>query len=392
MASINAVIVPGKALKNGQHKIRISVAHNGETRYIVTDVVVDSIKEFKNGAVVKRSDAAYMNTKIRGILQKYQDMIDDMQYVNGLTCAELVTQLKHGSYCKHPTLGYIFDEFMSNANIKESTVKHYNTIWATITAHLPPSLLVENVSPATIIGVDRYLRNRNLRHGTIKVYMAFLMVVIGYAKKCGYVHFSVNPFMTYKLPPKSIRQSWLSVDEVRLIRDFECPTAKLKECRDLFMLSYYLGGINIVDLINIDFNTNSQVIRYIRKKTENLPKMNKYVEFSIPDEAKEIINLYKGKDGRIQISRGRHSLKNIGVFVSRTMRELANATGINQLVYYSARKSFSQHAFDLKITPPVIDYILGHKVDKNDASLYSYIRVTPEMATDAVRMVLDNLK
>lgn len=69
MASINAVIVPAKVLKGGKHKIRISIAHNSETRYLVTDIIVDSIKEFKNGIVVKRPDAAMLNVKIRGLLQ-----------------------------------------------------------------------------------------------------------------------------------------------------------------------------------------------------------------------------------------------------------------------------------------------------------------------------------
>ena len=48
MATLKTVIVPAKALKEGRHKIRISVAHNGETRYIATNIIIDSDKEFKN--------------------------------------------------------------------------------------------------------------------------------------------------------------------------------------------------------------------------------------------------------------------------------------------------------------------------------------------------------
>ena len=64
MATLNAVIVPAKALKGGKHKVRISVAHNGETRYIVTNIIIDSDKEWRNGQVVKRPDAAMKNTRI----------------------------------------------------------------------------------------------------------------------------------------------------------------------------------------------------------------------------------------------------------------------------------------------------------------------------------------
>ena len=53
MATLNAVILPAKALKGGRHKVRISIAHNSETRYIATDIVIENAKEFKNGKSLK---------------------------------------------------------------------------------------------------------------------------------------------------------------------------------------------------------------------------------------------------------------------------------------------------------------------------------------------------
>lgn len=163
------------------------------------------------------------------------------------------------------------------------------------------------------------------------------------------------------------------------------------KCRDLFMLSYYLGGINMIDLLDINFNEQTEIIHYVRKKTEHRPKQNKFVEFVIPDEAKVIINRYKDEDGHIIVTP--HQRKtNCHYFFDVNMPKLAEATGIKQIIYYSARKSFSQHAFDLGISTSVIDYILGHRVDKGGTSLYNYIYVTPDKATKAVRQVLDNLK
>ena len=104
MATLNAVIIKSKEGKNGRNKVRISVAHNGETRYIVTDTTLDSSNEFRNGAVVKRPDAAMINTKIRGLLQRYQTAIDELEYIGGLSCAELVFQLKNAENNKRRTL------------------------------------------------------------------------------------------------------------------------------------------------------------------------------------------------------------------------------------------------------------------------------------------------
>ena len=42
MASLRTIIVPAKVLKGGKHKVRIAVSHNAKTRYIVTNIIIDS--------------------------------------------------------------------------------------------------------------------------------------------------------------------------------------------------------------------------------------------------------------------------------------------------------------------------------------------------------------
>ena len=391
MASLNAVIVPTKALKDGRHKIRISVAHNGATRYIVTNIIVDSEKEFKRGAIVKRPDAAMLNTKLRGLLQKYQDLIDELDYIDGLTCPELVFLIKNGGNFKHPTLASIYNEYMDKACIKPSTAKLYKMLWNNIKNHLGEQTLIEHINHATILGLDQNLRKRGIAQPTIRNYMVFLRSLLNYARHCGYVQYRIDPYFGYQIPEMGVRQSWLSVEEIKKIRDLKIQKRNVRRCRDLFMLSYYLGGINIVDLLKINFNEQDKVICYIRTKTELRQKMNKFVEFEIPEEAQKIINKYKGADGYIEATERQRSCR-FQDFFRHNFPIISKAAGIKHLIYYSARKSFSQHAFDLGISTSVIDFILGHRVDKGVTSLYSYIHVTPAMATNAVRKVLDNLK
>ncbi|MBO4551497.1 MAG: tyrosine-type recombinase/integrase, partial [Bacteroidaceae bacterium] len=161
--------------------------------------------------------------------------------------------------------------------------------------------------------------------------------------------------------------------------------------RDLFMLSYYLGGINMVDMLRINFNECGKHIIYERSKTEHMAKVNKYVEFDIPDEALEIISRYKQPNGMLFPSSGMRD-RRYHQMLDYNMKRIAEELGINRLIFYSARKSFAQHALDLGIEQCTIDYILGHKLNKNGTSLYNYIRVTPELATLAVQKVCNNLK
>lgn len=390
MANLNAVIVPAKVLKGGRHKVRIAVAHNGETRYIVTSIIIDSVKEFKNGAVVRRPDAAILNTKLRGEIQKCQNVIDDLGYIEGLTCPELVYQIKNFEVSKHRTLSSIYKEFSENKIQKPGTRGVYSTSWATITRHLNPDILIEHINHATIAGLDKFLHEEGYKPTTIRNHFVFLKQLLNYAKRYGYVQYRIDPFVGHKLPFVQPRQSWITVDDVRTLRDLQSNKKNIRKCRDLIMLSYYLGGINMVDLEKINFN-GTDTIKYKRTKTADRPKINEYVEFQIPEEAKEIIDRIKGPDGRIQLTAPQRD-DVCRQFFRTNMPKLAELTGIPQLVYYSARKSFAQHAFQLGIHPSIVDYILGHKIDKGGDTLFNYIFVTPEMATEAVRKVLDNLK
>ncbi len=391
MATLNAVILPAKALKGGRHKIRISLAHNGETRYIVTDIVLDSAKEFKNGSIIKRPDASILNTKLRGLLQKYQNTINSIEYINGLSCPELVFELKNDRRFAHRSLGSLVEEYLESAIIKESTRLNYLTIWKRISRYISGSMLMESINYHTVANLIKSLYDKGLKSSTIRNDITFLSIIISYAKKHGYVTYRIDPFVGINWPNPEPRYSWLTVDEIKKIRDVELKNRRQIKCRDYFMLSYYLGGINMADLTYLNFNDCTETIRYVRKKTENSPKLNKYVEFSIPEEAIEIIDKYKRPDGLLSMTEPQRRDCMHGYFI-RHLKGIAKITGIKNLIFYSARKSFSQHAFNLGINTCVIDFILGHRVDKGGTSLFSYISVSPEMATKAVRQVLDNLK
>ena len=387
MATLNAVIVPAKVLKGGRHKIRISVAHNAETRYIVTNIIIDSDKEFKNGAIVRRADAAILNTKLRGIIQRYQDVVDELPYVSMLSCAELICQLKNAGNDRCRTIDSVFNEMMESSNIKPTTRHQYQIIWNVVSKLIEQNLLVEAINHVTILNLVNKIKKRGVSDSTLYNYLIFVKSIINYAKKLGYAQYKVDPFVGIQMPHTERRDAWLTTDEIKKIRDLDIKRDIQRTYRDIFMLSYYLGGINLVDLAKINFNEQTGTIKYVRTKTENRPKINKYVEFEIPEEAKEIINRLKDRDGLV-IKNYRY----VTNYMRQVLRSIAEKTNIKKIIYYSARKSFAQHACELGVSNGVIDYILGHKLGGGGSTLYYYISVTPAQAMAAIRLVLDNLK
>lgn len=391
MANLRAIILPAKVLKGGKHKIRIAVSHNAKTRYIVTNIIIDSDKEFKDGQVVKRPDASIKNVKLRGLLDKYQEALDNLLFIESLSCEELVAQLKNNERYRHRTVRSIFDEYVSVKSIKPTTRAIYETTITSILKYLGPTMLMENISYSTVVGLEKYLTDHGNSSSTIRGKQLFLMALYFFAQKCMYIPYKTDPWFGYKLPEAKVRDAWLTVEEVARIRDANFKQRQRRLSRDLFMLSYYLGGINMVDMLHINFNECGRHIIYTRTKTENMPKINKYVEFDMPDEALEIIERYKQPNGQLFPSSWIRGDK-FHHMLDYNMKRIAEELGLSRLIFYSARKSFAQHALDLGVEQSTIDFILGHKLNKNGTSLYNYIRVTPELATVAVQKVCTSLR
>lgn len=57
--------MPTKVLVGGKHKVRVMVSHNEQTRYILTNIIIDSEAEFKEGRIVKRSDKDILNLRLK---------------------------------------------------------------------------------------------------------------------------------------------------------------------------------------------------------------------------------------------------------------------------------------------------------------------------------------
>lgn len=85
MAILSLTLFKAKVLKDGRHNIRVALRHKHKTAYIVTNFIVEE-NQFKEGRVIKRSDASVINSKLRGLLDLYQERIDNIRDIELYTC------------------------------------------------------------------------------------------------------------------------------------------------------------------------------------------------------------------------------------------------------------------------------------------------------------------
>lgn len=394
MATFSLAIVPALRLKNGKHTVRVVVTHNGKTRYIPTKFSVEDVKHFKNGKVVKGNDKDIINLNLRKELTKYEERYNMVKYADTLTCSQLVNIIRNPIMGeKHRTLSELAEEFMQQIDKEErgKTYKLYNLAINRFLDFAGPDSLMEQITPVRINAYVMFLGKSKLSSTSVNIYITLLKVFVNYAKKMRYVTFDVDPFVIVKMPRAKKRETFISVDELKRIRDYQAPKHNLYVIRDIFMLTYYLAGMNLVDMLEYDFR-HTDIIDYIRKKTRNTKEGENSIRFTIPDEAKPIISHYMDKKtGRLVFGRYKTYASCYNV-LTRKMKKLAEQTGIrHDFTLYSARKSFVQHGFELGIPLSTLEYCIGQSM-KESRPIFNYLSIMQKHADLAIRTILDNLK
>lgn len=394
MTTFSIVIVPTKRLANGKHRIRIAVAHQSQTRYIATPFILDSISQLKKGRVVRHENAAQINLCLQRTINEYILILSSIKHANQLTCTQLIHSIQEEERKKYLTFDVIAKEFLSTLQ-SESRIKSYK-LYKTAISHFNRFLKkehdipLEQIRPSHIHQYQNFLEKRELSSTTVRIYLTLIKVILNYAIKMDYIHYKVHPFAACILPSSRIRNLDLTVDELKSLRDVSLKEQNLLIVRDLFMLTYYLGGINLKDLLDYHFEENNLILSYIRHKTYRTKHGENEIVFSIQPEAQQIISKYRTDKGFLKFG-PYESYNKVYSLIYRYLTRIAREAGITSSIsYYSARKSFAQHGYNIGIQIETIEYCIGHSM-KSNRPIGNYIRVMRSHADIAMRRIFDEL-
>lgn len=196
------------------------------------------------------------------------------------------------------------------------------------------------------------------------------------------------PFRKFKIRQEKTKKRNLKIDELRNLRDAYCEPC-IEIYRDLFMLSFYLCGINAGDMLMCKKLVNGRFV-YHRQKT------GKLYDIPVMPEAMEIIKKYKGKNWLLSpldtykdyhdfLHHWNRGLRHIG----QTYMEGKGYQGeqmFSELTTYWARHTFASIAAEIDIPRETIALCLGHSwTDVTDI----YIDYDLKKIDKAVRKVID---
>ena len=211
------------------------------------------------------------------------------------------------------------------------------------------------------------------------------------------------PFRKYSIKQEKVRDFTMSAAQLVELRDYPVEPQQ-ERYRDLFMLSFYLIGINISDLLQLKEINNGRIV-YRRNKTGRI------YDIKVEPEALNIIRKYRGKDHLLCILDGSkneykdirkfNSLMNEGLKRIGRKEEARNARGrkfmklveplFPQIETYTARRTWATIASKLDIPKDVIGKGLGHS-EWFSSTTDIYIDFDSSKIDKANRLVLDELR
>lgn len=394
MADIYPCLLPSKAKNPGEQRIYIAINHRRSTVYLKTRVKISSSKLFKNGRVVDDPESEFINKRIRKIMNSMEERID-MMPLSVMEAKDIKTALEYEPEVEARSFNTILKEYTDQmkADGRKAYADNYFLNCSYFTQMLRHDIFMRDITPAMIDMFDRYLRNERGMRAGVKTAMCRLRAFINYGIKIGAASYEIHPFQYIRLQADRPHDCYLTAEELALIRDADIPRLAMRKVRDLFMLSFYLGGLNFKDLMTIDFSKaiNKGILSYVRSKTRN--SSGNEVKLTVTAEAKELIDRLT-VNGHIKLCYSFAKYEDLRSRVTVSIKELAVRLGIESPVcFYSARKSFVQLGVDMDIPLYILEAAIGQTVkDKRNRPIYSYFRIMQPKVDDAVRRITDSLK
>lgn len=386
MVTLHLTVLNSRRNSAGKLPVLIALTSKRQVRYIKTGYEIDDLFEFEQGKVVCRKDAKVMNQRLNFVLGEYKDKLSAIHDSDAYSCAQLKEILEGRTQAEQPVTIKEWMETRIEELRKEGRGSYadMNTYTLNLILDNIGDVPMQCITPAIVI---RFIKGMgSLSAATQQMRLTHLKARINEAIQEGLVKYDVHPFSGIKMPKPGVKLLDITIDEFRSIKNLNTAHKRIGLARDLFLLSFYLCGMNLADIVEADFSTDE--IQFVRKKTCRKKSGINVVSFSIQPEARLIINKYIKRNGKLDFGYA-FSYGNFQRYLNFCLKKLADTVGITTgFSFYSARKTFSQFAYDLGVRTEIIEYCIGQTMKEN-RPIYNYIRIMRKQADAAVRKVID---
>ena len=342
-----------------------------------------------------------LRTHIKSLATQAVDIITDLRYSGELatmTAGDIVGRIRQEAFGEKPKKkggdflnalkDYRDNCFKPGAReVYDRTVKALTAFDASIDERS-----FNDINRAYLERFERHCRD-TMTINSIAILLRNIRTVFNKAIDDGKTDF--YPFRAFKIKQEETRKRALTAEQLAWILNL-LPLPGYEEARDIFMLSFYLIGINLADLLAAKkTSVKNGYLNYRRAKTGRLYSVK------IEPEAADLIRKYAGKSHLVNgleryatensyLSKINKRLKYLGCPRGKRGKILGEGQ-FPDLSTYWARHTWATIAYEIGVPVDIIGQALGHS-DKSHSVTFIYIREDQGKVDEANRRVIDYVK
>lgn len=406
MSSFKIVVRKGRENSAGQSRIMVRIVHKSQTRYIPTDYYIDPKLVLKSGRISpKYAGASKLNLKLNNIISDYMDKVLDLGHeANDMTGQQLADFLKTDKQKDADLFKYAREVISQlSATGHTSLADSYSyTINHLQSALQSDTLPFSQFTVQSLRSLEIYLqtkKNKPNSTNSIAIHLRNLRAIMNRAIDDGITGQENYIFRRYRIRREETPINNISIESLRKliqVREFIPGKGRfvdpLVRTADIFVLSFYLIGINPVDLFRLrKSDILNGRLNYRRAKTGGL------ISIKVEPEAMTLIDRYAGEELLINImekkplpKEGRKTQVHTDLkrTANKNLRKLSEKLDIKErLTMTSTRYTWATMAAKLGVNDSIIDRGLGHKSPYKLVPIYTRYEI--EQVDAANRLVID---
>lgn len=343
-----------KINKEGLHPVRVRITYERRRSYYSTGKML-SPEDWQRLPNAKSKKMTALRESIQKFAKKIRHEVESLIKQDLFSLDALNKRLSNATT---DTLNTAFQARIEglNENGKVSTSDWYKYTLRSIALFAGDKIKFSQVTIDWLQKYEAHLLGEGKSYTTVSMYMRALQVIINEAKEAGTIKASLHPFGKgkYEIPQHEGRNIALTLNDISKIVKYECETATIELCRDLWFFSYLCNGANITDICKFKYsNIRNGEICFYRQKTIAKAKKKKLIQAIITPEMKATMNRW-GSQGRSQedyifpFLKGNESptderriIKNITHLMNDKMKAIGEKLGIGKISTYTARHSYA---------------------------------------------------
>lgn len=304
MPTYKAVVLSGKNQENskGEKNIKICLTHKRRAVYIPTTYYIKGSQIGKDGKVKYHPNATYINMSINATILKFQkaDMAigQDIEAMSAMDLKKLRISENNGAIDFYKFAERRIQELKEAG--KQAYISYADSIKRLKEFYTAPVLPFHDINKKFLEEFEQHCMTSGGKAGngrsinTIAVFMRSIRAIFYDAmdelnREGMDPYIKNNPFFRkYKIKTEKTKKRNVDIETIIRIRDKVLEDPQQIFARDIFMLQFYLIGINVKDLFYYKLPVSDR-ISYNRFKT------GRAYSIRIEPEALEIIKKYKGK-------------------------------------------------------------------------------------------------